>query len=68
MKLHAEDRFIFHPQTFERVIVQAFVSDLHFVEIQITNRNTVIMILCSDQNFSTWQILDRMIPAMMTEL
>ena len=49
MELHAEDRFIFQSQTFQRVIVQTFVGDFHFVLIQIPFGDTIIMILRSDQ-------------------
>ena len=68
MELHAEDRFVFHSQTFERVIVQTFVGDFHFVFIQIAFGDAVIMILRSDKNFADWQILNGMISAVMTKL
>src|SRR6266508_1811636 len=68
VELYAQHRFVSEPQAFERVIVQAFVSDFHFVGIQISSRDTVIMILRGDENCAIPQILNGMIPAMMTKL
>src|SRR5436190_18301173 len=65
MELHTEDRFMFHPQTFKRVIVQTLVSDFHLILVQVTFGDTVIMILCGNEYFAIWQVLHRMIPAMM---
>jgi hypothetical protein len=68
MELHTEDRFVFHPQTFDGMIVQAFVSDFHFIFVQVAFGNAVVMILRGDEHFPARQVLDRMVPTMMTEL
>ena len=48
-------------QTFQRIIVQTFVSNFHFIQIQITRGNTIIMILCSNEHLTRRQILNGMI-------
>src|SRR5262245_37732801 len=54
MELHTKNRFVLHPQTFERVIVQAFVGNFHFSFIQVSFSDTIIMILRGDENFPSW--------------
>jgi hypothetical protein len=54
MELHAEDRFVFHSQPFEGVIVQAFVGDFHLVFVQIPFGDALIMILRGDENIAVW--------------
>ena len=68
VELHAGDRLVLHSQTFKRVIVQAFVGDFHFVFIQVAFGDAVIMVLRGDENLSAWQVLNGMIPAVMTKL
>src|SRR5512138_869938 len=68
MELHAEYGFVLQAKAFERIIVQALVRDLHFGRIQITFRNTIIMILGCDQNFTRWQMTHGVISAVMTKL
>src|SRR5690348_11220042 len=67
MELYTQHRLIFQPQTFERIIIQTLVSDFHLNRIQIPLRNTIIMILSSNKNFTTGKILNWMISAMMPE-
>ena len=67
MELHAQDRFVFKTQAFKRTVVQAQVSDFNFGCIEVAGRDAVIMILCGDENFTRWQMLNGMIPAVMSE-
>src|SRR6476660_4776164 len=68
MELHTENRLVFYSQAFERVIVQTFICDFHFLWIQVAFGNTIIVILRSDQHLSAWQILNGVISAMMAKL
>jgi hypothetical protein len=68
MKLNAEHWFLLHPNTFQRVVVQTFVRDLHFVFVQVTRGDAVVMVLGGDENLTRWQMLNGMIPAVMSEL
>ncbi len=68
VELHAQDRFMLESQPFQRIIVQTFVSNFNFIRIQITSSHTIIMVLRGDENFTRWQMLNGMIPAMMSKL
>lgn len=68
MELHAKDWFVLYADSFQRVIVQTFIRDLHIVFVQVACGDTVVMILRGDENLPRWQMLDGMIPAMMSEL
>ena len=66
--LHAEQRQIFMPQAFKRVVVQIDVREFNFTLRQRIGINGKIMIVRGNFNFAGVHLLHRMIAAVVAEL
>ena len=68
VELHAEDGPMKHSHPFQGLVVQAAMGKFNQAWIEAFGYNSIIMVLSGDQYFSGAQVLNRMIPAMVTEL
>ncbi len=68
MILHAEQRQIPMPQTFERLVVQIDVRQFDFTLRQRVRIDCEIMVVRRDLDLPRLQLLHRMIPAVVSEL
>jgi hypothetical protein len=65
--LHAKERQILMPQTFQRLVVQINVSQFHFAIRQRIRINCKVVVVRGDFDLPRLQLLHGMIPAVMAK-